>query len=138
VKGISGNDDPERGVTLVEMLVSMTIFAIVIGLALAAVVDFQRRANDVAARTDSSAQVRIALEQISLQVRSGNVLYSPVNEVGSGAQPCSNDGSSAGTCMRIYTQANGPERCVQWRLVSDPARAGTKLLRNWSGGLGCG
>jgi hypothetical protein len=36
--------------------------------------------------------------------------------------------------MRVYTQANGLERCVQWQVLDDDAEPGTQLLRSrsWS------
>lgn len=123
---------PQRGSTLVEMLVAMSIFSLAMTLVFGAVITVMRKSSDVQKSADASSALRISLERIDRQVRSGNVLYSPAGETSPG---CTGDPvSKSGTCMRVFTQANGPERCVQWQVMADPASPGTNLLqtRSWS------
>ncbi len=65
------------------------------------------------------------------QARSGNVLYSPSDEPALTAG-CQAVGTNAGTCMRIYTQSNGDQRCVQWQVVATPGDPSTSVLRSRS------
>jgi prepilin-type N-terminal cleavage/methylation domain-containing protein len=121
----------EGGVTLVELLISMTIFSIVIALTYSVLFTIQRQTKDTTARSDAVGDARVALQQIDRQVRSGNVLYSPANETGTTGCTASTVAPSltpnAGNCMRIYTQANGEQRCVQWQVD-----AGVIRSRSWS------
>jgi prepilin-type N-terminal cleavage/methylation domain-containing protein len=124
-----GRDD--GGLTLVELLVSMAIFALCMSVVFGAVIVVVRKSSDVQHSADASSQLRLAIAQIDRQVRSGNVLFSPALE----ATPSSCTGNSAtnsGTCMRIFTQSNGDEKCVQWQITGDPADPTSKLLRTRS------
>jgi type II secretory pathway pseudopilin PulG len=112
----------EQGTTLVELLVVTGLLGGVLSIVLAALVSVQNTENKVNIRKQSNDQVRLAVEQIDRQVRSGNVLYDPATE-GSNA----GSGIAAGFSMRIYTQANGIERCVQWRVTS-----GKLQSRSWA------
>ncbi len=92
----------------------MTIFSIVLSATYAVLITVQRQARDTTARADAVGDARIALQQIDQQVRSGNVLYNPTTE----PLPLS---------MRVYTQANGLQRCVQWQVSGAVLRS-----RSWS------
>lgn len=126
--------DGERdgGFSLVETLVVMIVFSLALAMIYTAVIRIQTYSRDVQGSADANFQLRQALAQIDRQVRSGNVLYSPANETS--PSTCTASGTDAGTCMRVYTQANGTERCVQWQVVADAAHPGTQLLRSrsWS------
>lgn len=123
----------DGGFTLTELLVSMTIFSTCMAIALTAVMIALEKSNDVQQSGDAASQLRLALSQIDRQVRSGNVLFSPSNEPAYVAS-CTTANANSGTCMRIFTQSNGPEKCVQWQIMADPAAPGTALLRtrSWS------
>lgn len=129
----AGRTNDERGFTLIEVMVSMVVFAISISMVYQAVILVQGRTEKVEGSAFAAGQVRQALAQIDRQVRSGNVLYSPENErpdKPDGTVGCEAvDGSNAGTCMRVYTQANGAQRCVQWQVLPDPADDDTSVLR---------
>lgn len=100
-------DEPQQeGFTLIEVTVVMAVLGVVLGMIFGALVMAQRDVVMTSASADAVAQARLALAQIDRQVRSGNVLYNPDDE----AVPLS---------MRIYTQANGDQRCVQWAIDSD-------------------
>jgi hypothetical protein len=80
---------------------------------------------------DAASQLRLAIAQIDRQVRSGNVLFSPALE----ATPSSCTGDAAtnsGTCMRVFTQSNGDEKCVQWQIIVDPTDPTSRVLRTRS------
>lgn len=120
----------DEGLTLVELLVTTVVLGLAMAVVTSAVIGIQTYTRDVQGSSDASFQVRQAAAQIDRQVRSGNVLYSPANETEPGT--CTPDGAFAGTCMRVYTQANGAERCVQWQVLPDPDSVGTQLLRSRS------
>jgi hypothetical protein len=65
-------------------------------------------------RSRNNDQVRLAIEQLDREVRSGNLLYNPA------AEPVADS-------LRVFSQSNGNHRCVQW-LVRD----GQLLRRTWA------
>ncbi len=107
--------DGDEGVTLVELLVTMFILGIVTAAAYSVLISVTRQSRDVQGREQTVGNARLAIEQIDRQIRSGNVLYDPALE-------------SLPNSMRVYTQANGVNRCVQWQLQS----AGVLRSRSWS------
>lgn len=124
--------DEDRGFTLVELLIAMTVFGVAMTMVYQAMIRVQTYTRDTQGSADANSELRQAVAQIDRQVRSGNVLYSPANETSPAT--CTASGTDAGTCMRVYTQANGLERCVQWQVMNDSAAPGTQLLRSrsWS------
>lgn len=122
----------DGGLTLIEILVTMTVFSIAMAMVYPVLIDVQKRTKGVSDTADAVAQVRFGLADIDKQVRSGNVLYSPADEPAALAS-CTAAGT-AGTCMRVYTQTNGSQKCVQWQVLADGSRPGTSLLRTrgWS------
>ena len=107
----------DEGVTLIELLVTMIVFSMVIAAAYAALFTVQTQTKDTVARADAVQQAKLAVAQMDRQIRSGNVLYDPAQEAALGF-PMS---------MRVYTQANGEEKCVQWQILN-----GTLRMRSWS------
>jgi prepilin-type N-terminal cleavage/methylation domain-containing protein len=118
----------DEGVSLPELLVTMAIFSLVMSIVFTAMIAIQRQTKEVEGTAAAASQVRAGLAQIDKQVRSGNVLYSPADEP-AGVPSCQSSGTS-GTCMRVYTQTNGTQRCVQWQVIADASRPGTSLLRS--------
>jgi type II secretory pathway pseudopilin PulG len=119
--------------TLVELLVSMSVFTLCMTVVFGAVILVVRKSTDVQKSADVTSELRLAMAQIDRQVRSGNVLFSPALE----AIPSSCTGDAAtnsGTCMRVFTQSNGTFKCVQWQITNDLAHPGTMLLRTRSWG----
>ena len=121
------------GFTLVEMLVVMMLFAGILTVTYSVLATVQRQTADTLAKSNDAAVARLGLAQIDRQVRSGNVLYSPAGEAydsstGSGTLGCTSAVAYAGNCMRVYTQSNGVERCVQWQVTS----GGLLRSRSWS------
>jgi prepilin-type N-terminal cleavage/methylation domain-containing protein len=107
----------DHGFTLIEVLVSMIVFSIVIAIAFAAIINIQKQSADTAARDDSVTQSQLGLALMDRLIRSGNVLYDPANESALGYP----------NSMRVFTQANAQEKCVQWQILSGDLR-----MRTWS------
>jgi len=104
----------DAGMTLVEILISMMIFSLALAMVYTVLITVQKQTKDQTSRADSVGNARLALMQIDRQVRSGNVLYNPASE-------------SLPLSMRVYTQANGVQRCVQWQVYDRKLRT-----RSWS------
>ncbi|CAL8977568.1 hypothetical protein CELL_02602 [Cellulomonas sp. T2.31MG-18] len=121
----------EEGTTLVELLVAMIVFAIAMTMIMAAAIAVQKVTKDSEASADAVFQTRQALATIDKQVRSGNVLFSPADEA-TYLTTCQSYGTNAGSCMRIYTQTNGPQKCVQWQVSPDGTGTYQLLMRSWT------
>lgn len=95
----------ERGLTLVELIVGSGLTSLVVLVAGGLIVASQGSVADQIDRSRSNDEVRLAVEQMDREVRSGNLLYEP-----------------SATQVRIYTQSNAPSqggsRCVQWKIES--------------------
>jgi prepilin-type N-terminal cleavage/methylation domain-containing protein len=118
----------ERGFTLVELMVASALLGIVVTMCLGFLVSIQNAVSRADSRQQTNDQAALAAHEVDRQIRSGNVLYDPTAEgANAGTNP---DGSAipSGFSLRIYTQANGIQRCVQWRVLN------TKALqkRSWS------
>ena len=104
----------------------VTVASMLLLIALAMAFSLLTTVSTSVARTDvrsqTNDQLRQAVQEIDRQVRSGNVLYDPAAEV---TDPP--NFIAPGLSMRIYTQANGVQRCVQWRI-----KTGTLQMRSWS------
>jgi type II secretory pathway component PulJ len=116
----------EQGVTLVETLVAMIIFSGVMALLVGVIVDATRNMQRIQARTDTIDQSRLALMDIDRQVRSGDVLYNPAADPDPTAAAM-NVPSAQTWQMRIFTQTNGVQRCVQWQVIGGVLRS-----RSWT------
>lgn len=117
----------ERGMTLVELVVAMAILSIVMLVMTTTLSSIQRAVVEEDVRIRLNDQARLALQSIDRLVRSGNILYDPVDE--SGNDPF--DATATGYLFRIYTQAeqsSGQDaRCALW-LVNDDQQL---LYRTW-------
>jgi prepilin-type N-terminal cleavage/methylation domain-containing protein len=117
----------ERGLTLVELLVAMAILSIVMLVMTTTLTSIQRAVVEEDVRARLNDQARLAMQSIDRLVRSGNILYDPVDE--SGNDPY--DAAATGYLFRIYTQAERTEnedpRCALW-LVNDQQQL---LYRSW-------
>jgi prepilin-type N-terminal cleavage/methylation domain-containing protein len=123
----------DAGMTLTELLVSMIVFSIAIGMVYSAVILTMQWSKETQQAADAVNELRQGLAQIDRQVRSGNVLFSPEDE-DAWLTTCQDGGpgSNAGTCMRIFTQSNGDQKCVQWQIAPDPSGTGKVLqTRSW-------
>lgn len=98
----SGEHDRQSGFTLVELIVVMAILPGLMLLVYSVLVGVLKDTRSVTERAEAVSQSRLAVAQMERQIRSGNVLFAP------------SDNS-----MQIFTQANGMQRCVQWRVETD-------------------
>jgi prepilin-type N-terminal cleavage/methylation domain-containing protein len=116
----------ERGMTLVELVVAMMILSIVMLVMTTTLSSIQRAVVEEDVRTRLNDQARLAVQSIDRLVRSGNILYDPVNE--SGNDPY---GAATGYMFRIYTQAEQTAgqsaRCAIWLLNNQQQL----LYRTW-------
>jgi prepilin-type N-terminal cleavage/methylation domain-containing protein len=114
----------ERGMSLVEVMVSMSIMSIVLLVFTSVLASVQRAVVAQDALSQTLDQARLALQQLDRELRSGNVLYDPALEnvpAASGGIPsCS--GCLPGYTLRVYTQTNadtrGTYKCVLWKIDS--------------------
>jgi prepilin-type N-terminal cleavage/methylation domain-containing protein len=117
----------EDGMTLVELLVAMAILSIVSLVFTTTLTSVNRAVVEEDVRIRLNDQVRLAVQSIDRLVRSGNILYDPVDE--SGNDPF--DATATGYMFRIYTQAeqsaSQDARCALW-LVDDEEHL---LYRTW-------
>jgi prepilin-type N-terminal cleavage/methylation domain-containing protein len=116
----------ERGMTLVELVVAMAILSIVLLVLTTTLSSIQRAVVEEDVRMRLNDQARLAVQSIDRLVRSGNILYDPVDE--SGNDPY---GAATGYMFRIYTQAEQSAaqsaRCAIW-LLNDKQQL---LYRTW-------
>ncbi len=104
----------ESGLTLVELVVAMAILTIVMVVFLSTLTTIQKATVAQDVRSQTIDQVRLAIQSIDRQVRSGNLLYNPSTAYGTPALP-------TGYTLLIYTQANLPttgDKCVLWSINS--------------------
>ena len=120
----------DAGMTLTELLVAMIVFSLAIAMVTGALIAVMSVTKDAESASDAAFETRQALATIDRQVRSGNVLFSPADEVAYVAS-CQDLGGNSGTCMRIYTQSNGDEKCVQWQVAPDGAGTYDLKMRSW-------
>jgi prepilin-type N-terminal cleavage/methylation domain-containing protein len=116
----------QEGFTLVELIVAMSIMGIVMAVFGTTLASVQRVSVKEDALGQSNDQVRLALEQIDHEMRSGNVIYDPSLENGSGAGAIAScTGCQPYYSMRLYTQTNADTRttgdaagfvCVMWQI----------------------
>lgn len=118
------SNERERGFSLVEVTVSMTIFGGLMAIITAVMIAGLNQSKDALARADSADAARLAISQLDSQIRSGSVIDDPQSEtwVSTGVPP--------GYSVRILTERGGDKNCVQWRvkLVDD---RGSLQFRTW-------
>jgi prepilin-type N-terminal cleavage/methylation domain-containing protein len=102
----------QEGMTLVELVVAMSILSIAMVILLSTLTSIQKASVNEDVRSRTINQVRLAMQTIDRQVRSGNLLYPP---------------NAAGYSLLIYTQAyaaqdqaafGGTSRCAYWTINS--------------------
>jgi hypothetical protein len=119
---------------LAELAVVMLISGIVAVLAARFVISFSQDAGAATATAGGVDSVRMALDGLERQVRSGDALYLEAPD-----GTCAAYGSG-GNCLRVATEVDGTTSCVQYQVIPDPAANGTYRLRtrayslNWASG----
>jgi prepilin-type N-terminal cleavage/methylation domain-containing protein len=102
----------ERGFTLPELAITLAMLLVVTGTFLGVLDTVNRGVMRQTDRSISNDSARLAIERLDREIRSGNVLYDPEDEV------------SGNYSLRIYTQANATTRtpsfqCVQWLIEEE-------------------
>jgi prepilin-type N-terminal cleavage/methylation domain-containing protein len=127
----------ERGMTLPELLVAMSILSIVSIIVLNTLVSVQRSVVRASEWQQNNDQARLAIETIDRQIRSGGLLYSPQSVSG-----------NAGAELLVYTQSSAPgfktatfsgNRCVEWRVSGGNLQARwwrSQYTGDWVGAVG--
>lgn len=113
-------DDSEAdgGFTLVELLVAMVVMTLVLALSFTVITKIISTTKSSQARSNAVDEARLGVEQLERQIRSGNVLYAPTY-----------DSTNKLWLLQVYTQVNGNQRCVQWKVDTTGA---TLQFRSWS------
>ncbi|WP_062078878.1 prepilin-type N-terminal cleavage/methylation domain-containing protein [Demequina globuliformis] len=119
-----------EGYSLTELLIAMTIFSTLMALIFSLFITMINQSEDNLARTRSVEQARLGLSQIDRQIRSGNVILDPALD--SHAQ----SGVGSNYSLRVYTQENGEDKCVQWRVIfhNGASQFGDLEYREWDAG----
>jgi prepilin-type N-terminal cleavage/methylation domain-containing protein len=114
--------DEEAGMSLAELMVTMSVFSVVVVIFLTTLATIQRTVVREDADSVNNDQARLAMLEMDREIRSGNVLYDPAAE------------SPSGFVLRIYTQSNANTRtpspgyvCRLWQITSD----GKLQTRSW-------
>jgi prepilin-type N-terminal cleavage/methylation domain-containing protein len=103
----------ERGVTLVELMVTIMIMSFVLVVFLSTLVSVQNAVSAEDKRSQNNDQGRLAIEALDREIRSANVVYDPKDETPGYYR------------LRLYTQTNSTTRnpapgylCSQWQITS--------------------
>jgi prepilin-type N-terminal cleavage/methylation domain-containing protein len=117
----------EAGFTLIELMVVVALLSMVIGIFMSALVIVQNGVARQERRSQANDQLRLAVQQLDREIRSGNVFSDPTAEPNN---PTTGQ-IAGGRSLRVYTQADadtrGGSRCVQWQIAG-----GRLLRRDWT------
>ena len=117
----------DSGFTLVELLVTLTLFSGLMALLLGLFIQLTYQGADVLAQQRAVEQARLGLSQIDRQIRSGNLILDPA------AEDPDDSGVPAYYSLRIYTQEGGVATCAQWRVIFlDGGGYADLQYREWS------
>lgn len=110
----------EQGTSVAEFVVTCGLLVLVLAVVTTAMLTMHRRLVTAGSRSETNDAVRLAIEELDRQVRSGNVIHDP------GAD------TPQWMSLRIYTQSNATtastsDRCVQWRVLD-----GRLQVRQWT------
>lgn len=118
----TGSTD-ERGMTLPEIMITMTLMSIVLLIVTSVLASVQRTVTYEESLTRTLDAARLAVQELDRELRSGNVLYDPALEnapVGTPGRIASCTGCEPGYTLRVYTQTNadtrGTYKCVLWKI----------------------
>ena len=129
----------QKGMTLVELMVSMALMVVVVTIFSTVLLAIQRAVINQQGRSETNDQARLAIEQLDREIRSGNLMYDPADEV---LATCAGKSCAPSYSLRVYTQVNAPTRtppnqCVHWVIDDDKlfrrawAPGATESLSGW-------
>lgn len=104
----------QEGMSLAELMITMTLMMIVIVTFTSILASIQRAVDHTDSQAVNNDQARLAMMELDREIRSGNVLYDPANET-----------AAPGYILRIYTQSNANIRtpspgyvCRLWQVTT--------------------
>lgn len=96
----------EQGMTLIEVITTVALFSVVLAIFLSVLVSVQTTVAREERRSRAKERVRLAVQQLDREVRSGSVFRDPAVEPDDPAH----GRVAGGMGLRIYTQANADTR----------------------------
>lgn len=96
----------EDGISLPEIAIAAALLSIVAVAAAAIMTSSHTVLTKETTRSDNNDQLRLAMEQLDREIRSGAIIYSPDT-------PYS---------LRVLTKSNAVDRCAQWTIVDRELR----------------
>lgn len=129
----------ESGMTLIELSVVVALLGVVVAAVLSVMYSAQSNLEREVSRSTSNDNIRLAVESIDREIRSGQVLYDPQSASNSYTTGSQGD-VQPGWSIRIYTRSQHSTsggtapKCVQWRITSGHVtglKAGLLQERNW-------
>ncbi len=106
----------ERGMTLVELVVAMSMLSVVLLIFTSVLASVQRTVVVNQSLSQANDQARLALQQLDRELRSGNVITDPANAIAGFSD------APAYQRLLIYTQVDLPTRgqaeCELWKITS--------------------
>ena len=127
----TGRRGDQGGFTLVETMVASALLLTILAICFAFMVSMQNAVARSDSRQQSNDQAAVAAHDVDRQIRSGNVLYDPASEGSNAGTNPDSTAIPAGFSLRIYTQGNGLERCVQWRLLNTNVLQRRSWTQSW-------
>lgn len=119
----------DSGMTLTELLIGMVIFGILMAIVFSVLIAITYQSKDTVATVRAVQEARLGVSQIDRQVRSGNVILDPALESMATADV------GPFFSMRINTQEDGVDMCVQWRVIDEESDGfGDLQFRKWEPG----
>jgi type II secretory pathway component PulJ len=102
-------------------VLTTAVLSVVMVMTSAFLVSAQRTVTAADTRANNTDQARLGAQQLDRQIRSGNLIYNPAleNDPANGIYP--------GLALRVYTQSNSIQRCVQWRIYNSALQS-----RSWT------
>ena len=113
--------------TLVELVVAMAILSIVMLVLTTTLSSIQRAVVEEDVRIRLNDQARLAMQSIDRLVRSGNILYDPVDESGNDPYDATRDGLHVPDLHPGRAARGQDARCALW-LVNDEQQL---MYRTW-------
>lgn len=112
---------PDSGLSVIELTVAMALLSMLVAVAFGWLAASQNAFKVNYERSQANNAASLAIDRLDRLIRSGNIFYDPAleSDPGNGIQP--------GMALRVYTQANSVQKCVQWRITG-----GELQERSWS------
>jgi prepilin-type N-terminal cleavage/methylation domain-containing protein len=101
----------DSGLTLVELLVAMVLLAICMSMVSVVLISTMKAQALSEGRSDANRNARAAVRNIDRQVRSGSIFYKDT------CDPATDPDCQPGDSLTVYTQSNGDDSCVQWKVL---------------------